>query len=222
MQRRTPRARNRPGFFGVLVVNPRGPLPTPGSGASEPLRAGAAHKQCRDGAGARAPAVFLTAATGMPTNQRPTTPGAYQEIWRAATRYIDEHLAAPLSVDEIARAAVTSRRQLQRVFAAVGSTTVRAYTTEARMRRSAALLRCSDAPLSTIAAEVGYRHASAFINAFGRHHGHTPNELRQLARSAPPAVSGETGRDLRPWSDAREPKAPEMQTPARRSVAPRT
>lgn len=156
----------------------------------------------------------------MPAGQRPTTPGAYQEIWRAATRYIDEHLAAPLGVDEIARVAVTSRRQLQRVFAAVGSTTVRAYTTRARMRRAAVLLRGSDAPLSTIARQVGYRHASAFIKAFGRHHGRTPNDLRQLVRSAPPAA--ETGRHPGPWSDERAPTAPKTRTPARRSVAPRT
>jgi len=159
----------------------------------------------------------------MPGGQRSTTPGAHQEIWRAATHYIDEHLATPLSVGEIARAAVTSRRQLQRVFAAVGSTTVRAYTTEARMRRGAALLRCSDAPLSTIAAEVGYRHASAFINAFGRHHGHTPNELRQLARSAPPAVSGETAPAASPTSRPRSfaicrSTPPTGMRPPRRSI----
>lgn len=93
--------------------------------------------------------------------------------------YIDAHLATSLTVDEVAHAVLTSRRQLQRVFAAVGSTSVRTYTRQARMRRAEVLLTISDAPLSEIAAQVGYRNASAFIKAFQRHHGRTPNELRR-------------------------------------------
>ena len=121
----------------------------------------------------------------MSNGRRSTTSGEHQEIWLAATRYIQAHHAQSLAVDDIARVAITSRRQLQRVFATVGSTTVRRYLTEVRMRRAAKLLIASDAPLGEIARAVGYRHASPFIKAFRRHHGRTPDEWRRHHRTAP-------------------------------------
>jgi AraC family transcriptional regulator len=115
----------------------------------------------------------------LSAGQRASTPVAHQEIWRDATRYIDEHVSHELSVTEIARAALTSERQLQRVFAIVGTTTVRAYVLRARMGRATALLLRTNAPVSQVATAVGYGHVSAFTKAFRLHHGVTPSELRQ-------------------------------------------
>lgn len=115
----------------------------------------------------------------MPTGQRSTTPGTHRAIWHAATTHIEGNLADGLSVRDIAREAVTSERQLQRVFAVIGSTTVREYILIARMRHAAALAVSTNAPMTTIARQVGYGHASAFIKAFRLHHGVTPSELRR-------------------------------------------
>jgi AraC family transcriptional regulator len=117
----------------------------------------------------------------MPSGQRPSTPGVHGEIWRAATHYIDQHVARPLSVGEIAQAAITSERQLQRVFAVIGATTVREYIADVRMRRAEALVLGSDAPLAAIAGQVGYGHVSAFVKAFRLRHGVTPAQLRRRA-----------------------------------------
>lgn len=132
----------------------------------------------------------------LPSSHRSSTVTARREIWHAATSYIELHLATPLSVDDVARAAITSRRQLQRVFAAEGETTVREYITVARMRRATSLVLESDDPLARIAPAVGYGHVSAFIKAFRLHYGTTPIELRRRHRdvaAAPRAVAGDWG-----------------------------
>jgi AraC-like DNA-binding protein len=118
----------------------------------------------------------------LSSSHRSSTVVARREIWHAATDYIELHLSTACSVDEVARAAITSRRHLQRVFAAEGGTTVREYITVVRMRRATELVLESDEPLARIAPAVGYGHVSAFIKAFRLHHGTTPIEFRRRHR----------------------------------------
>ncbi len=118
----------------------------------------------------------------MGTGQRASTPVIYRDIWGAATSHIDANLAADLTLEGIARVSLTSERQLQRVFAEVGATTVREYITGARMRHAAALAIGTEAPVATIARQVGYSGPSAFIKAFRLHHGVTPSQLRRRMR----------------------------------------
>jgi transcriptional regulator GlxA family with amidase domain len=115
----------------------------------------------------------------MASGQRSSTPGVHREIWQTATHYIEQHVSGPLSIAEIARAALTSERQLQRVFAVVGATTVRGYVADTRMRRAHLLLTGSNDPLTVIAGDVGYGHVSAFVKAFRLYHGLTPAQLRR-------------------------------------------
>jgi transcriptional regulator GlxA family with amidase domain len=119
----------------------------------------------------------------LPIGQRSSTPGAHREIWHAATAQIEDRLGELLTVQGIARAALTSERQLQRVFAGEG-VTVRQHIARVRMRRAADLAIATDAPVAEIAGLVGYGHASAFIKAFRLHHGVTPTELRRRHRGA--------------------------------------
>jgi len=117
----------------------------------------------------------------LPTGQRSSTPDVHREIWHAATAHIESRLGEYLSVTDIARAALTSERQLQRVFAAEGAT-VRQYIAVARMRYAAELAVATDASVAEIARLVGYGHSSAFIKAFRTQHGVTPTELRRRHR----------------------------------------
>ena len=128
----------------------------------------------------------------MPTGQRSSTPGTHRAIWHAATTHIENHLDGLLSVSGIARIALTSERQLQRVFTAVGDTTVREHILAVRMGRAEELVLLTDASMSAVARQVGYGHASAFIKAFRLHHGITPSELRRRHRDVaiPPVSSG--------------------------------
>jgi transcriptional regulator GlxA family with amidase domain len=128
----------------------------------------------------------------MPTGQRSSTPGTHRAIWRAATTHIENNLDGLLSVTGLARVALTSERQLQRDFAAIGDTTVREYILAVRMGRAQELVLLTDASMSAVAHQVGYGHASAFIKAFRLHHGVTPSELRRRHRDVaiPPVSSG--------------------------------
>ena len=117
----------------------------------------------------------------MPSGQRSSTPAIHNEIWHAATTFIEGRVGELLTVSEVARAALTSERQLQRVFAQEGAT-VRQYISTARMRHAAALAVRTDASVTEIAGAVGYAHASAFIKAFRMHHGVTPTQLRRRER----------------------------------------
>jgi AraC-like DNA-binding protein len=120
----------------------------------------------------------------MSKGQRSSTPGVHREIWSAATSYIDAHLHAPLTLERVARAAFTSRRQLQRVFADEGAKTVRSYIVGARMRRASELVISSDHALAAIAAEVGYGHVASFVKAFRLYYGVTPMEHRRRYQRA--------------------------------------
>lgn len=113
---------------------------------------------------------------------QPRTVYRRETIWRAATDFIAERFHADLTVDEIAAAALTSPRQLQRVFAEVGGTTVREYVTELRMETARRLLTTTDVPISAIARQVGYRQPAHFAKTFGRRYGMAPSDLRFDAR----------------------------------------
>jgi AraC-like DNA-binding protein len=64
-----------------------------------------------------------------------THPGCHGKIVERARRYIQEHLGEPMSVDEIAAAAYTSRRTLFRAFADILDDTPRAYVRRLRLHR---------------------------------------------------------------------------------------
>ena len=113
---------------------------------------------------------------------QPRTVYRRETIWRDATEFVAARFHTDLTVDEIAAAALTSPRQLQRVFAEVGGTTVRDYVTELRMETAHRLLATTNVPISAIAREVGYRQPAQFAKAFGRRYGMAPSDLRFDAR----------------------------------------
>jgi len=116
--------------------------------------------------------------------QARSTRAARRAIFDDAIAIVDREYARDLDPDEVARRVATSRRQLQRVFAEIGGTTFREYLTRVRLERAADLLREDPRPVPQIARAVGFRSASAFSVAFGRHHGVSPGAIRGRARGA--------------------------------------
>ena len=90
-------------------------------------------------------------------------------------------------VDELARAAATSRVTLGRRFAAAIGEPPLSYLTRARMQQAAQRIRSSDAALGEIAGEVGYHSEFAFNRAFRRVFGVPPGAYRRRQRT--PATS---------------------------------
>jgi AraC-like DNA-binding protein len=97
----------------------------------------------------------------------------------AALTHLHARPAHPWSLEELARAAGTSRSVLAERFQhLVGSAPIE-YLTRWRMLLAANLLCRSRAPLARIAEDVGYQTDTAFIRAFRREYGVPPAAWRR-------------------------------------------
>lgn len=116
---------------------------------------------------------------------RPWTQARRRLLYEEAVTLIHRDFAQPLDVGLVARRVTTSRRQLQRVFEEIGSTTVRGYIAETRMRIAARLLHTRpDLSVREVGAAVSYRHPAQFAKAFRRVHGTTPSVYRRMPAAA--------------------------------------
>ncbi len=97
----------------------------------------------------------------------------------AALRCIHEAPALPWTVQSLASRAGLSRAAFARRFAALTGRPPLTYLTWWRLTTAARLLRGSDAPLSAVAAQVGYGSEYAFANAFKRRYGMAPGRYRR-------------------------------------------
>ena len=86
-------------------------------------------------------------------------------------------------MDDIGAAAGLSRAAFARRFATLVGQPPLAYLTWWRMTTAARLLNSTDAPLSKVAARIGYTSEFAFAKAFKREHGTAPGEYRRSVRS---------------------------------------
>ncbi|MEU9287204.1 helix-turn-helix transcriptional regulator [Streptomyces sp. NPDC048275] len=95
-----------------------------------------------------------------------------------AIAHIEAHLAAPLAIPEIARAAGISHNHLTRLFRTETGTTVVAYIRRRRLERAHHLLRASTLSIPAVAASVGIPDLQAFNKACRRELGASPRVLR--------------------------------------------
>jgi AraC-like DNA-binding protein len=97
---------------------------------------------------------------------------------------IHDDPSAQWTVESLAVPAGLSRAAFARRFTAFVGESPLAYLTRWRMTTAARLLRESDAPLSTIAARIGYSSEFAFAKAFKREYGQPPGSYRRRTRAA--------------------------------------
>ena len=102
----------------------------------------------------------------------------------------EDYARESLCVDDVARRVATSRRHLQRCFSEHG-TTFREVLRGIRVEHAMRLLIETDLPIAVIAGRVGYRQTGLFTNAFRRHAGLNPSEVRARRRVASAAGRGE-------------------------------
>jgi AraC-like DNA-binding protein len=127
---------------------------------------------------ARAAAEVWTAlwhVAHLPGEGRPGTP---HSAVATATAHIEEHLAGPLSVPEIARVAGVSHNHLTRLFRAETGDTVVGWIRRRRMERARHLLRASTLPIPAVAAAVGIADLQAFNKTCRRELGASPRAIR--------------------------------------------
>ena len=88
-----------------------------------------------------------------------------------AMAYIEEHLDGTVDMDVLARIAVCSKYQLQRMFPYLTGVTLPEYIRRRAMTRAAQDLRATDAKVVDVALRYGYDSPTAFARAFRRVHG---------------------------------------------------
>lgn len=95
-----------------------------------------------------------------------------------AMGYIEDHLDGTLDIDELARVAVCSKYQLQRMFPYLAGVTLSEYIRSRAMTWAAQDLIATDEKVIDVAFRYGYESPTAFARAFKRVHGIAPNDVR--------------------------------------------
>jgi AraC family transcriptional regulator, regulatory protein of adaptative response / methylphosphotriester-DNA alkyltransferase methyltransferase len=119
----------------------------------------------------------------MPTH-REATIRQRTSLFEDAVRIVEAEYGSDLSLDDVAHRVASSRRQLQRAYAEIGSTTFRDHLTAVRMRKAAVLLSSAEGTIRDIARLVGYRQPAQFAKAFRRAHGVSPSDHRARSVAA--------------------------------------
>lgn len=103
---------------------------------------------------------------------------AQLEMIQRLQRWIGEHLSEPISVEQLAKVACTSPRQLSRLFAqAVNSSPMR-YVIDQRIARACVILSESAATVQQVAYAVGFDNPYYFSRQFHRRIGCSPSAYR--------------------------------------------
>ena len=95
-----------------------------------------------------------------------------------ARRYMEEHYAEDLHVDDVAREAAISTSQLIRLFKRQLGTTPHRYLLRYRITQAKELLAETTIPVATIARQVGFASESNFSYRFGEMCGQSPSAYR--------------------------------------------
>ena len=101
----------------------------------------------------------------------------YSQI-SGAMKYIDENLAEPLTLDEIAAKANLNKTYFTTLFKKLNGVAPWEYLTARRIEKSYALLPRRDMNILEVANSCGFNNASNFNRAFRKVTGMTPSEYR--------------------------------------------
>ncbi|SAK43164.1 AraC family transcriptional regulator [Caballeronia pedi] len=97
-------------------------------------------------------------------------------------RYVTDHIADALSIEQLASAVSVSRRTFSRVFAKYAKVTPSAFVEQVRVDSARKLLEESDAPLKTVAYKCGFHNATHMRTTFARRLNVTPRQYRERFR----------------------------------------
>lgn len=115
--------------------------------------------------------------TGRIPAVKPSTRRLLAARLERAREVIEDASEEPL-LDAVAQASALSKFHLLRLFKAAFGCTPSAYWRVRRLDRGRRLLKVTPMSVAEIAQALGYESASAFIRAFRRHFGTTPQAIR--------------------------------------------
>jgi AraC family transcriptional regulator len=92
--------------------------------------------------------------------------------------FIDEHLARPLSLEQLARQIGFSPYHFARLFRQSTGESPHQFVLQKRLQKAQYLLKTTNKSLTEIALEIGFPNPSHFAQTFRRHLGLTPSHYR--------------------------------------------
>ena len=116
---------------------------------------------------------------GIVTRESTDVLATSNPIVAQALRYMWDHLALNLSVDDIAKAVGVSRRKLERAFQQDLGRGVNQELLRRRLGRSCELLRTTRMPIAELAPVLGFGSKDYFQRAFRKTMGTSPGKWRQ-------------------------------------------
>jgi AraC-like DNA-binding protein len=114
--------------------------------------------------------------------ERTAPPFQEQPLLTSVFELIDARYAEPISLADVASAVGRSSSYLTTFVRRLTGRTVVEWITERRMAQARRLLLQTDANLSSICKQIGYRDTNGFIRLFRRIYGVTPGEWRRANR----------------------------------------
>jgi AraC family transcriptional regulator len=100
-------------------------------------------------------------------------------LMRRLEEHIIANLASDISLKSLAGVACMSVDHFLRAFRAAAGTTPHRYVLEKRLQKASRMLRSSDAPIASVAAECGFQRPSHFSVQFHAHFGVSPSAYRR-------------------------------------------
>jgi AraC family transcriptional regulator len=114
----------------------------------------------------------------LPARAQPGSPKSAAGPVGRALWYIEKHLAADLSLNEVADCAGVSCLHLLRAFNAVAGYPMRQYVRARRLTEAACRLAADSDDILSVAMDSGYGSQTAFTRAFLQQFGMTPEAIR--------------------------------------------
>lgn len=109
----------------------------------------------------------------------------YGPALSAAVAAMEDHVADPLTLDQLALIAGVSARHLNRLCVTALGLSAMTYYRRLRLEVGHRMLRSSGLTLAEIAEATGFASAAHFSNSFATHFGTRPRVARQAFRAAP-------------------------------------
>lgn len=126
---------------------------------------------------------LLSRYFGRTPGQRSLNYGLSPLQLRRVTDFVQAHLSAPLSIDQMAAQACLSRHHFLRQFRRATGLTPGQFLIRQRMALARRSLLQSREPVSNIALQCGFTTEAHFAHSFRKRFGQTPSQFRLHARA---------------------------------------
>lgn len=111
--------------------------------------------------------------------QNTTSPSRKRDL-QDIKEYLDTHLTAKISLDDLAAKFYINKFYLTRIFKEQFGVSITSYLLQIRITHAKQLLRFSDLPIEKIASECGMSDANYFARMFRKVEGIAPGEFRKM------------------------------------------